>query len=1262
MKTRRNKWSVRVLAVLMVLSALCLLCACKDDVTDLSLDTDSLTMTVGESVTLKAIIAPADAADVALVWTSSDEAIISVKDGAVTAVAVGKATVTVSTKDGAFTKSASVEVKPKETFTRTAAKAATCTENGNIEYWTSDLTGKYYSDAEGKHEITEIVVAATGHVASSEVVCGEAQNCVVCSAVISESADHAFGEWVVVNTPTETEAGVAERVCARDDDHKETMELPALSEANGYTYKVTTEPTDETAGEGVYTYTQNGVSFTFKVEIAPKVHVYDKGVVKVEATCEEDGIKVFTCLDCGATYEQTIRATGHRYGTAKVTVEATCTEAGKKVSTCRNCKAKKTQTIRPLGHDFADWTFITTPTLDAKGEIKRVCTRDSSHVETFVLPALNPTDYVYTIVTAPACESKGEGKYTYTKNDTVLSVTVELAEIGHAYKWTLTTAPTESATGMLTNICQNDAEHTDGTFELPVLEEGENYRLETTAPKCGVEGNKKYTFINTDKGNFAFDVKIDALEHEFGVWTETTKPTTTTEGLLTRKCSHATVDACTETLTIPALTEKNAEENDALSCMVTIPAKCEAKGEATFIFTVTEGTPSSYEYTVELPELGHEIGEWVQTKDPTADDVGTLTGTCTRGDLCNDKVKTITCDIPELKIEKYNGSYVDYTGSYVVDKQVDCENDGEITFTFKKDGQSFDNKLTVTKLGHKYEYAADDATKSYWTWTVSDDQKSATATLTFVCQNECTNTKVLTVEGGAVVIAESEKSKADCENAGEIEWTATATDADITGSPFTATKTTNPSALGHKWGDWRENTKPTADADGVLKRVCAHNDEHEDTFAIPKLTQANYSENKDGYTVSFDAGTAVCEQATTQTFTFIKLADDYSAEFKGEYQIVGAKLEHNYPAWKLTTPPTATADGQITSVCERCEEPVTVDVPALNTDNYNGENYKHTALCGAKETWEFTFKKAADATVNHAFEQTFTIEGDVLTHSYGAWTLTTAPTFEQTGTLTRACNRVGCPNPTDTFTLPVLNKNDYALNEGDAKDVYTYTKDGQSFVFEGYEVTFVHKDANGNETQTVKSVSRVQGDSAAVTVTAPDLSTPTSAGDVFDKWDVAFDDVTAHMTVTAVYKLSVLAENVAVALGADTVEVAISLRNAPKLSSLTFSVQYDNALLTLIGHEFKFTPVIYAPDPPEIPYNTVGKQTISVVNPMTDMQMHDENGEMIVLTFEISDSVTEARDIDISLVWEENSNAIVSNGGARVDVDVELLSGKISVQ
>ena len=62
--------------------------------TGVTLDKTTLSLTEGESATLTATVEPENATDKAIVWTSSDKTIATVKDGAVTAVKAGTATIT----------------------------------------------------------------------------------------------------------------------------------------------------------------------------------------------------------------------------------------------------------------------------------------------------------------------------------------------------------------------------------------------------------------------------------------------------------------------------------------------------------------------------------------------------------------------------------------------------------------------------------------------------------------------------------------------------------------------------------------------------------------------------------------------------------------------------------------------------------------------------------------------------------------------------------------------------------------------------------------------------------------------------------------------------------------------------------------------------------------------------------------------------------------------------------------------------------------
>jgi len=54
--------------------------------------------------------------------------------------------------------------------------------------------------------------------------------------------NHEYGSWTLISSPTVATTGLIKRVCLKDREHTETFTLPALSEANGYTYSVVTAP------------------------------------------------------------------------------------------------------------------------------------------------------------------------------------------------------------------------------------------------------------------------------------------------------------------------------------------------------------------------------------------------------------------------------------------------------------------------------------------------------------------------------------------------------------------------------------------------------------------------------------------------------------------------------------------------------------------------------------------------------------------------------------------------------------------------------------------------------------------------------------------------------------------------------------------------------------------------------------------------------------------------------------------------------------
>jgi len=98
--------------LILVTICVALLSACRERVTDVTLNKTELTLVSGETETLMVTIYPNDAMNKEVVWKSSNPAVATVNDnGLVTAITNGKTTITVTTQDGKKTAECFVSVR-----------------------------------------------------------------------------------------------------------------------------------------------------------------------------------------------------------------------------------------------------------------------------------------------------------------------------------------------------------------------------------------------------------------------------------------------------------------------------------------------------------------------------------------------------------------------------------------------------------------------------------------------------------------------------------------------------------------------------------------------------------------------------------------------------------------------------------------------------------------------------------------------------------------------------------------------------------------------------------------------------------------------------------------------------------------------------------------------------------------------------------------------------------------------------------------------
>jgi hypothetical protein len=170
--------------------------------------------------------------------------------------------------------------------------------------------------------------------------------------------------------------------------------------ATGHKYAdpVVTKPATCTE-DGIKTYVCiNDPSHSYDLPIEAFGHNHIITEITKQPTCTETGIKTHTCDRCGDSYEEVIPATGHKAAAAvkENEVAAQCETTGSYdlVTYCSVCGeelGRASKTIPALGHDYGDWVITKQPEVGVPGEQTKTCKR-CGHVITEEIPALPQPD------------------------------------------------------------------------------------------------------------------------------------------------------------------------------------------------------------------------------------------------------------------------------------------------------------------------------------------------------------------------------------------------------------------------------------------------------------------------------------------------------------------------------------------------------------------------------------------------------------------------------------------------------------------------------------------------------------------------------------------------------------------------------------------------------------------------------------------------------------------------------------------------------
>lgn len=331
--------------------------------TGIKLNKNTTTLYVGNTETLSAEVEPIDSSD-DVIWKSDNTKVATVDAGGkVTAIAEGTATVTATAGD----KSASCVVKvEKPTCTHTnktpvSAKAATCTEKGNKDYYKCNDCNRFFNDTACKSEITDknsVVIAALGHDYSEKIADNAHKKD---TAGDCRSKDTYWYDCSRCNMNAKDDSAAKDKWYRSDNagPHSYDNSNWGYRDADGHAHKCRYDNTHDTPS--AHTPGAPATESTAQVctecgyVITPALN-HNHKMTKInakQATCTEDGnIEYYRCDDCGKRFADIsgkseltenkiiVAATGHDFEWI-IDKTATSTENGLKHEECKVCKYKK---------------------------------------------------------------------------------------------------------------------------------------------------------------------------------------------------------------------------------------------------------------------------------------------------------------------------------------------------------------------------------------------------------------------------------------------------------------------------------------------------------------------------------------------------------------------------------------------------------------------------------------------------------------------------------------------------------------------------------------------------------------------------------------------------------------------------------------------------------------------------------------------------------------------------------------------------------
>ena len=381
-------------------------------------------------------------------------------------------------------------------------------------------------------------------------------------------------------------------------------------------------------------------------------HTYEV-VYDIPATCMSDGYKLERCSKCDDERRETYTDRPDHQWVFDYKIDPTCTKGGYTNYYCSVCnEEKKDDFTDPLGHDYEEVDE------EKDGFILhfKKCTRGDSTILLGSEEDHHTHIYKSRVTKEPTCTEDGEITYTCIApdcdNSENATYTESIPALGHNFQWEVTEEPSCVENGERQQQCTRCS----ATGETEVIEAtGHTYNPYAlmsvlTPPNCYHTGIK---VTNCSVCRAQIELEMPKTQHDFQV--ADTQPATCTEkGLITYVCDNCD-DVRTEEIdklphdyedvTVPSTCVEagytvkrckncNAETDrtalplaeHSYASVSNTPATCTTASEEVYKCTVCNDVKTTHD----TEALGHSMGEWTTTKEPSCTEEGIQVRKCTR--------------------------------------------------------------------------------------------------------------------------------------------------------------------------------------------------------------------------------------------------------------------------------------------------------------------------------------------------------------------------------------------------------------------------------------------------------------------------------------------------------------------------------------------------------------------------------------------------------------------------------------------------------